>query len=141
MATVVTRARHSIGDLLKKLRDEIGQLFSQEVALAKTEMEEKLTRAALQVAYLAAGALIAFAGLLFLLLAVTAGLAVALIAADMPAAVAMWLAPLLVGVLVAIVGYGLTQSAISTLRRQSVVPRKTIRSLEEDQEWLSNRMT
>ena len=53
----------------------------------------------------------------------------------------MWLGPLLVGVVVAIVGYAFVHSAISTFREESLTPRITLETLRENKEWLKDQIT
>ena len=53
--------------------------------------------------------------------------------------VAMWLAPLVVGVALAGIGYAMIRSALDT-HRQSLVPRKTAESLQENKEWLKSKI-
>jgi hypothetical protein len=129
---------NEIGDLIRQLRDELSLLLRQEVALAKTEMTEKATRVGRNVGYLAAGALLGLAGLVVLLFALSAGLEVLLFGAGM-GATAHWLAPLLVGVLVIVVSLVLVTKAMATLKEESLIPEKTVQSLEEDKEWLQRK--
>jgi len=131
----------SITGLLRDLRDETTVLLRQEVALAKTEISEKAARAGRNVAYLATGGLVAYAGVLFLLLAATAGLLVALEAMGLDRSVTLWLAPLIVGGIVALVGYGLVQKGITTLKHESLVPEKTRESVQENKQWLQDKMS
>jgi hypothetical protein len=55
----------NILDFVKSLRDDITGLIRDEVALAKTEIGEKVATASRNVGYLAVGALVAYAGLIF----------------------------------------------------------------------------
>jgi hypothetical protein len=84
------------------------------------------------VAFLVAGAAVAYAGLLAILAAIILGLATV-----MPA----WLAALLVGVIVASIGYLLVQKGQSDLKRQNLMPQQTIQSLKEDSEWMKEQLT
>src|SRR5687768_14391180 len=129
----------SIGTLLKELTDESRTLLRQEVALAKAEMSEKVSRVGRNVAFLVIGGAVAYAGVIVLLGAASIGLTVAL-ANVMSEAIAAWLGPLIVGVVVALIGYGLIQKAISTLKRERLVPDKTIDSIRENTEWLKDQM-
>ncbi|HEV2294352.1 MAG TPA: phage holin family protein [Tepidisphaeraceae bacterium] len=131
----------SITDLLKELRDESSALLRQEVALAKTEMAEKASAYGKNAASVATGATVAYAGALFILIAVTIGLGMILDRFTALDEHAWWLAPLIVGGIVAIIGYAMIQKGVSTLKRQSPVPEKTIQSLQEDKQWLTNKMT
>ena len=110
------RADRSITELIKELRDETIELVREEVALAKTEVSENVNRVARNSVYLGVGALIAFAGLIILLFAASAGAYVGLIAAGVENVTAGWLAPLIVGGIVLLIGYAFVQKAISTLK-------------------------
>ena len=131
----------SIADLIKDLRDEALLLVRQEVALAKTEMSEKLVRILRNTAYAIAGALVAFLGLVFILQAVTALTGIGLRAAGMSEEQCLWLAPLIVGVVVAVIGATLVTKGIATLKNESLVPEKTIDSLKGDKTWIQSKAT
>lgn len=134
------RQESSIADLLKRLRDDTTTLLRQEVMLAKVEASEKLGRAGRNAAKLAAGGLIAYAGFILILLAVTALLGVGLAAAGLSERTAGWLAPLIVGVVVVAIGYAMTKKAGENLKNESVVPEKTVESIREDKEWLQQKI-
>jgi hypothetical protein len=128
----------SFARLLKDLTSDSRTLIQKEIELAKAEMSEKASRVGRNIGYLAVGALVAFAALLTLLGAASYGLMEAL-DERIPASVAIWLAPLIIGVIVAIVGGALISSALSTLRNEGLTPRKTLNSLQENKQWLVNR--
>lgn len=130
----------SLVDLLKELRDETLLLFRQEVDLAKTEMSEKASRAGRNVGYLAAGGIVAAMGALILLLGVVVGLYVALTEAGLSHATAGWLAPLIVGGIVAVIGYGLIQKSITTLKQESLALERTKASLIADKNWIQEKV-
>lgn len=130
----------SIGQLLKELRDETTTLLRQEVDLAKTEMSEKASRFGTNVGALAMGGAVLFLGALALLAAVIYGLT-SLLDQFMSLGVAIWLAPLLVGLVLAGIGYSLTKKALDTLKQESLAPRKTAQSLQENKEWLKSKMS
>ena len=132
------RVEPSLADLIKQVRDETITLFRQEVSLAKAEVSEKLSRVGRNAAFLIAGGALAYAGLLFLLLAAAAGIYVLLTFAGLYA-VGLWLAPLIVGVLVIAIGGMLVQKGISALSRESAVPERTAQSIREDKAWLTHR--
>ena len=129
----------SVADLIKELRDEALLLVRQEVALAKTEMSEKIGRTLRNTAYALAGALVAFLGLVFVLQAVTALVGVGLRSAGLAPEQCLWLAPLIVGVVVAVIGTTLVTKGIATLKKESLVPEKTIDSLKGDKAWIQNK--
>jgi len=133
------REERSIGQLLKELRDETTTLLRQEVDLAKTEMSEKASRTGRNLGSLALGGSVAFLGALALLAAVIYGLT-SLLNQLMSVGVAIWLAPLIVGLVLAAIGYSLVQKALATLRQESLTPRRTTQTLQENKEWLKARM-
>ena len=140
--TVSAAARdRSVGSLLKELRDEMTTLMRQELALAKTEMSEKFSKASRNTTYIAIGGAVCFAGMLFLLVGVSALIYVGLVYAGLSHYLSGWLAPVITGAVVAIIGYAMLQKGISTLKRMSVTPDKTMDSLKEDKQWLQNQAT
>lgn len=131
----------SATELVKELRDEVTHLIRQEVALARVEVSEKAARMARNAAYLATGGAIAFAGLIILLMAASAGLYVGLWAAGLSHATSGWLAPLIVGVVVGLIGYALVQKAISTFKRESLMPERTVQSMEHNKHWVKEKVS
>ncbi len=131
---------HRLVDLLRTLRDETTLLLRQEFALARAEMAEKGKRVSRNVVYLAIGGAIAYAALLFVLLAITFGVMVGLTAAGVPLSISSWLSPLIVGVVFGAIGYAFVQKGISTLKRESPTPERTVQSLQENKEWLKHKL-
>jgi uncharacterized membrane protein YqjE len=131
----------SIPELLRRLRDDLVGLLRDEVALAKAEMSEKASRVVRNVVFLAIGGAIAYAGVIFLLLGGMFGIVVGLLKGGVPIEHALWIAAVIVGGVVAIVGYIFIQKGVSTLRRETPVPEKTVRSLQEDRRWLKEKIT
>ena len=115
-----------IGDALRDTTD----LARKELALFKAELQEKLSKAGIGAAALAAAALIAFSGWLFLLLA-------AVFALDL--VLPIWAAALIVGVLVVAIAGALALYGKSRLRADALTPERTMRSLREDQAWIKER--
>lgn len=139
--TYRARARDGrpISHIVRDLRDEATLLMRQQVELLKAEMTAKVSKWTRNAVYIAVGGFIAYAGFIFLLLAATAGVLFALIEAGVQQMHALWLAPLIVGFVVAIVGYIFVQKGISTLKRASAMPKRTARTLREDKQWLQSR--
>jgi len=133
------RDERSLGQILKDLSNETSTLLRQEVELAKTEMSEKASRVGTNLGSLAVGGAVTFLGALALLAAVISGLT-SLLDQFMDLNVAVWLAPLLVGIALAVIGYGLVKKALDTLKRESLTPRKTTESLQENKEWLKSKV-
>jgi len=125
------KADRSIATLLSDLAGETILLVRQELALLKAELHEKFSRVGQGAGALGAGALIAFSGWLVLLAAAVLGLAEAL-----PA----WLAALIVALVVLGIGGALLYFGKSRFDAQGLTPKRTLRSLREDQAWLKERL-
>ncbi len=93
-------------------------MVRQELALFKAELEQKLSRAGIGAALVGAGALIAYSGWLFLLLAAVFALALV---------VPAWAAALIVGVLVIGIGGVLALIGKSRMRADALAPERTMR--------------
>jgi tetrahydromethanopterin S-methyltransferase subunit G len=124
------RDDRSLGELFSELSQETTTLIRQEVQLAKTEMSQKASRVGKDVGILAAGGAVAYAGLL----AILAGV-IALLGLVIP----LWLSALLVGLVVAAVGYFLVRKGLDALKREDLAPRQTIETLKEDKEWAKDQ--
>lgn len=139
METLTDRDTLSTGQLLRELSRETSKLLRQEVDLAKAEMSEKVAKASRHAAYLAIGGFVAYAGFLALvataIIALTEGLGRAT-----GLWVAMWLSPLIIGVVVAIIGYVLIRKAVATFQSETIVPEKTVDTMRENKEWLEHKM-
>ena len=112
----------------------------QEVDLAKTEMQEKAATMGRNSAFAGIGGAVAYAGLLAIIGAACVGLAVALAAMGLEESVAAWLGPLIVGLIVAGIGYALLQKGINTIKNEGVVPHKTVDSLQETRQWMNAKI-
>lgn len=139
MATTVTKEERSLGQLLKELTGETTTLLRQEVDLAKTEMSEKVSRAGTNLASVGVGGAVALLGAMALVAALILGL-VSLFDNFMSPEVAVWVAPLLVGAVLAGIGYSMIKKAMETLRQESITPKKTTQSLQENKEWLKEKI-
>jgi hypothetical protein len=139
MATTTMKEEKSLGQLLKELTAETTTLLKQEVDLAKTEMGEKASRVGTNLGSVAVGGAILFAGALALLFASVNALT-EILAHVVPITVAAWLSPLLLGIILGAIGYSLVKKALATLKQESVTPRRTTQSLQENKEWLQSKM-
>ena len=135
---VATQER-SLGELLKELSTETSDLLRKEVELAKTEFSEKASRVGTDVAGIALGGAMALAGGLALMLAAVYGLT-ALLDTFLPLGVAVWLAPLIIGGVLVLLGYGRIKKAVHDLKNTSLAPRQTTQSLQENKQWLKAKI-
>jgi hypothetical protein len=123
-----TAEERSIGELFGELSQDVALLVRQEAQLAKTEMQQKLSKVTTDLVSLAAGGVVALVGGL----ALTA--AVILLLVD-PVGMKPWLAALLVGAVLGIVGWVLLQRGMKDLKRTDPTPRRTVETIKEDLQW------
>ena len=125
------KADRSIATLLSDLASETILLLRQELALVKAELHEKFSRVGQGATALGTGALIAFSGWLVLLAAAVLGLS---------NVVPPWLAALIVALVVLAIGATLLLLGKNRLDADSLTPKRTIRSLREDEAWIRERL-
>ena len=121
----------TLGELFAELSRDTRTLVQQEVELAKAELSEKAARAGRNAGLLVAGGLIAYGGLL----AIIAGAVLGLIRMGLAA----WVAALIGGVLIALLGYLLVRAGLAGFKQLDLTPRQTIESLKEDAQWLKSQ--
>jgi MFS family permease len=126
------RDERSLGDLFADLARQTSTLIRQEIDLAKAEVTESATNAGRAIAFLLAGGAVAYAGFLAILAAIVLGL--------WNAGLEPWQAALLVGIVVAVIGIFLVMRARDTLQTTVLVPRRTVATLKEDQEWMKEQL-
>lgn len=117
----------TLASLFSDLWRETSTLLRDEAELARAEISEKVTRVETGVASVAIGAAVLFAGVLLLLASATIALARVL-----PPESAAWLAPLIVGVVVAAIGAIALASGRRELKAEKLKPAHTTRSLRRD---------
>ena len=130
-----------IVDLVRKLRDDTFSLVSEEVALAKTEISEKLARTGRNIGFLAAGALIASSALMLLFMSLGFLLGDMFERRGMEPGMAAFLGFLVVAVIVGVIAAILVSKALNSLRTDSIKPQKTVQSLREDKQWAQRKLT
>ena len=122
----------SIGELFGHLSEDMALLVRQEARLAKSEMQQKLSRVSRDMVALAGGGMVAFVGALAL------ATAVVLVLID-PVGLSPWLAALLVGVVLGLVGWMMVQKGLRDLKETDPTPRRTVETLKEDIQWVKEQ--
>jgi uncharacterized membrane protein YqjE len=120
-----------IGSLLADLARETSLLVRQEIALARAEAGEKLGQLRGGVVMAVVGAAVAQGG--FLVLLATAVIALNLV-------LELWLSALIVGVVTLLIGGIFALIGLRRFQADSLVPRRTIRSLQDDREWAKEQV-
>lgn len=121
------KEERSLGELFSELGNEIATLFRQELALVRGEMTDKASQAGRGGAMVAAGGFVAYAGFLAILAALVAGLA--------EAGLPVWVSALLVGLVVAGIGYLVIRRGLDSFKAEKLAPYETIQSIRENGEW------
>jgi drug/metabolite transporter (DMT)-like permease len=114
----------SLPGLIADLFGQSSTLFRKEIQLAKTELSEKVTQGFIGLGMMIGAAVLFISALNVLLAAAVTGL--------VNAGVAPWLASIIVGVVVAIVGYILLNRGMAALKTDNLMPRKTTDQLAQD---------
>jgi hypothetical protein len=111
------------GDLWR----ETTTLVHNEAELAKAEISEKVSQVTTGAGEIAAGGAILFAGFIVLLFAAVGALELMI-----PSEHAIWLAPLIVGLVVMIIGYIALARGKKQMKSESLAPQRTMESLRRD---------
>jgi hypothetical protein len=125
----------SLGTLVADLTRESTTLVQQEVALARAEVSEKVSQVGTALASLMIGGLVLFAGLLKLLDAAIYG-----IGEMFPPDLGPWLAALIVGAIVAIIGMVMLQKGRRNLKPEHLAPQRTVDSLKRDKKFAKEQV-
>jgi Flp pilus assembly protein TadB len=124
------RSERPLKELLGELIRDFVLLLRQEAELAGSEIAQGFGRLGNGAVTLGLGGLIAFAGFLCLLAAAIMALALVL---------PLWAAALVVGGVALVVGVLLAFIGRSRMRAEKLVPRRTLKSLEDNIRWAKER--
>jgi hypothetical protein len=121
------RDYESTPTLLHRLGNDVGTLFAQEVALLKAETTRSIADLKAATVSMAVGGAVAFMGAFFLLLAAVYGLS---------NVVDPWLAALIVGGIVTLIGVVMLSTGRRKLEPAAMVPRRTAAALRKDTQMI-----
>ena len=121
--------RRPLAGLFSDLWRETTTLVHDEVELAKADISDKVTQAGRGVGAVAAGGAVLFAGFIVLLFAAVGALEMVL-----PPQQAPWLAPLIVGAVVTLIGASALSSGKKKLQAENLKPTRSIDSLRRDRD-------
>jgi hypothetical protein len=121
----------TLGDLFTSLTSDLTTLVRKEIDLARTETMEKVTGVTRNVVMIVAGGLVAYAGLIALIMA-----AIFLLNHSL----SLWVSALIVGIVVVIIGVILLMAGKNSLSNMTVVPEKTVESMKENTEWAKEQV-
>jgi hypothetical protein len=122
------KQERSIGELFGQLSQDMTLLVRQEIQLARTEMSDNLSRLANNLISVAAGGFVAYLGGLALVAAVILALR------DL-ANISLALSALIVGAILAVIGWVMLQRGLKEMKRVDLAPRRTVETLKDDVQW------
>ena len=123
------RETQSVATLAHRLTHELATLVRQELALAGAEFTQTLGKTLAAATAVASGGAVLFAGLLVLLAAAVLGLSHIM---------AAWLAALLVGFVVSVIGVAAVVAG-ARLLPQTLRPERSLHSLSKDKDVLTRK--
>ncbi|MGH8295607.1 MAG: phage holin family protein [Steroidobacteraceae bacterium] len=126
------RESQSAMGLFRRLTDELATLLRQELALATAEISRSMRVLLTGAASLAVGGAVLFTGLLAMLAAAVLGLATVL---------HPWLAALVIGAAVAVIGIVLVLIGVRALDPSTLKPSRTAQSLRRDKDVITRRQS
>ena len=119
------RQERSIGELFGQLTQDMTLLVRQEVQLARTELTEKLSKLTTNLISVGAGGFVAYLGGLALMAALI------LAVRDLANISLAWSA-LIVGGILAIIGYVMLQRGMKELKQVELAPRRSVENIKDD---------
>ncbi len=121
----------SFGTLFSELSEEIKQLVREELVLMKNEMAHKMVHAVKGTVFLAVGGMVLYTSFLGLIASIISGIGTG---------IASWLSALIVGLVLAVIGYLLVRKGLRDLKRLDFVPRQTIASIKAETRWIKEHL-
>ncbi|CAA9585804.1 MAG: hypothetical protein AVDCRST_MAG87-3937 [uncultured Thermomicrobiales bacterium] len=123
----------SLGELFGDLAQDTSTLVRQEIQLAKSELTHSAVQVGKNIGMLVVGGVLVLTSTLALIATLILGLG----ALGLPS----WLAALIVTLVFLGVGLVLVARGRTALKNADLLPRQTIETLKEDQEWIKEQAT
>jgi len=123
----------SVPELISHALSQVSRLIRDEIQLAKAEISNNLTKAAVGVGMLAGSAVIMIAALVLFLLALAAWL--------VQLGMSPPIAYLLAGIAGAVIAGGLAWIGLGRLKPENLTPRRTIEQLQRDAAVVKEHVT
>lgn len=121
----------SLATLITDMTDQLTTLVRREMELARVETQENMSRLVKSAATMVAGGVIAYAGLIVVLLAVAYGLA---------AVIPLWVSTLIVGAITIAIGAFMLMAGRSAMAEVNLVPEKTIQSVQNNVDMIKEKV-
>ena len=124
------QGERSFSEVVESIIGNVQNIIRSEIQLAKAEVKEETTKAARATGILAAGALLGFYAVGFLLFTIIRAL---------ENVTAPWLASLIVAVFVGAAGWVAINAGRSRMKHVNPTPDRTIKTVKENVEWVKDR--
>lgn len=121
----------SLGELLRDLTRDIGNLVRQEIQLAKTEATQKATKIAKSLVFVVVGAVFGLGAFLAM---------IAFLILALGNFMHLWMAALLVTLLFGALAATFALMGINKLKAVDPVPQQTVETLKEDAQWAKQQL-
>lgn len=115
----------SVPTLIRQLAHDATHLFSAELRLAKTEMQENIHSIKNGLMSTASGAFVLYAGVIVLLFSAVYGLATVM---------ELWLSALIIGAIVTVIGFAMVGAGKKKMDAAAMRPDHTIDSMKADKQ-------
>ena len=129
--SAVLREERSLGQLFSELAGETRTLVRQEIALARTEVSEKVSFLGKNLTSIAIGGVVLLLGTLPIL----AGIVIAL-----GHKIGYATSAFIVGIVIAAVGAFLVMKALGAMKRTSLAPEQTKAQVKETTQWMKEQV-
>lgn len=132
---------NSVAGLLRQLRDDTTELVREEIALAKTEVTEKVSKLSRNAVLLAAGALLGYAALIPLLVGLGFALGNLFVSWGLSGGMGAFLGFLVVALVTGVISAAIVLNALSAFKKEKLTPERTIGTLKEDKQWIQSKIS
>ena len=129
--SAVLREERSLGQLFSELAGETRTLVRQEIALARTEITEKVSFVGKNITLVAIGGVVLLLGVLPIL----AGIVIAL-----GHQIGYATSAFIVGIVIAAIGAFLVTKALGAMKRTSLAPLQTKAQVKETTQWMKEQV-
>jgi hypothetical protein len=132
MANGTSQDDRSLGQVISDLLEDVGNLFRQEIELAKAEIGQKVSRVTKDTVGVIVGGVIAYTGVIGLMFALILAIAVYL---------PLIASALIVGGVITLIGVLLLVKSIKDISSMEPAPTRTLRTVKEDVQYVKEKVS
>ena len=132
--------RRDLPALVEKLGGDLANLFDQKLALLKIEVREEVEEYVRGSILIGAGAIVAGIGFALLNIALAFAVSVLFVNTSLSQPAKYALGFVITGIAYLVIGAAVVVLARNRLAKQGLVPKRTVRELEKDKQWLQREL-